>query len=59
MAASVGASPTLPITAVTTAGSQANIEMVDAGEYDLGFVQSDVMSYAYSGTNLFLSLIHI
>ena len=41
------------ITAVTTAGSQANIEMVDAGEYDLGFVQSDVMSYAYSGTNLF------
>ena len=27
--------------------------MVDAGEYDLGFVQSDVMSYAYSGTNLF------
>lgn len=41
------------ITAVSTAGSQANIEMVDAGEYDLGFVQSDVMSYAYGGTNLF------
>ena len=41
------------ITAVSTAGSQANIEMVDAGEYDLGFVQSDVMSYAYAGTNLF------
>ena len=45
--------PGLTINAVTTAGSQANIEMVDADEYDLGFVQSDVMSYAYAGTNLF------
>ena len=42
------------ITAVSTAGSQANIEMVDAGEYDLGFVQSDVMDYAYNGTRLFV-----
>ncbi len=43
----------LKITAVTGNGSQANIEDMDAGFYQLGFCQSDVMSYAYSGTNLF------
>lgn len=42
------------ITAVTSSGSQANIEMVDAGQQQLGFVQSDVMSYAYDGTRLFV-----
>ena len=26
---------------------------MDAGDAQLGFVQSDVMSYAYNGTNLF------
>ena len=45
--------PGISINAVTSAGSQANIEMVDADQYDLGFVQSDVMSYAYAGTNIF------
>lgn len=43
----------LKVTAVTGNGSQANIEDMDAGFYQLGFCQSDVMSYAYSGTNLF------
>ena len=42
------------ITAVTSDGSQANLEMVDAGRQQLGFVQSDVMSYAYNGTRLFV-----
>ena len=42
------------ITAVTSDGSQANIEMVDGDEQQLGFVQSDVMDYAYNGTRLFV-----
>jgi len=41
------------ITAVTSGGSQANIEDIAAEANQLGFVQSDVMSYAFSGTNLF------
>ena len=41
------------VTAVVSNGSQDNIEMMDMGEYQLGFVQTDVMSYAYDGTNLF------
>ena len=42
------------ITAVTSGGSQTNIEMVDGDEQQLGFVQSDVMDYAYNGTRLFV-----
>ena len=41
------------ITAVTSGGSKANIEDIAAEANQLGFVQSDVMSYAYTGTNLF------
>lgn len=41
------------VTAVVGNGSQANIEDLDSGAVQLGFCQSDVMSYAYSGTNLF------
>ncbi len=41
------------ITAVTSGGSKANIEDSAAEANQLGFVQSDVMSYAYSDTNLF------
>lgn len=41
------------MTAITSGGSQANIEALDAHDADLGFVQSDVMAYAYNGTNLF------
>ena len=41
------------ITAVTSGGSQANIEDMTAGDVQLGFVQSDVMSYAYNGERLF------
>ena len=33
--------------------SKDNIEMMDMEEYQMGFVQTDVMSYAYDGTNLF------
>ena len=41
------------VTAIVGNGSQANIEDLDAGAVQLGFSQSDVMSYAYKGTNLF------
>lgn len=41
------------VTAVVSGGSKDNIEMMDMEEYQMGFVQSDVMSYAYEGTNLF------
>ena len=41
------------VTAIVGNGSQANIEDLDAGAVQLGFSQSDVMSYAYQGTNLF------
>ena len=44
------------VTAVTGNGSQANVEDMDAGFYQLAFCQSDVMSYAYAGTNLFADL---
>jgi len=43
----------LDITAVTGNGSQSNIEDLAAGSVQLGFCQSDVMSYAYEGINLF------
>ena len=39
--------------AVSTDGSKANIQGVDAGDYQLGTVQSDVMAYAWNGTNTF------
>lgn len=41
------------VTAVTSGGSKANIEDLVAGDVQLGFVQSDVMSYAYTGKSLF------
>ena len=41
------------VTAITSGGSKANIETMEAGDAQLGFVQSDVMAYAYNGTSLF------
>lgn len=41
------------ITAVVGNGSKANVEDLASGGAQLAFCQSDVMSYAYSGTNLF------
>ena len=41
------------ITAVAGNGSQANVDDLDAGAAQLGFCQSDVMSYAYAGTSIF------
>lgn len=41
------------VTAVTSNGSQANVEDIDGNAVQLAFVQSDVMSYAYNGEKLF------
>lgn len=43
----------LSVTAVTSNGSQANIEDLAAGNVQIAFVQSDVMSYGYDGKRLF------
>ncbi|MCI8812819.1 MAG: TAXI family TRAP transporter solute-binding subunit [Oscillibacter sp.] len=45
------------VTAVTSGGSKANIEDLAAGDVQLGFVQSDVMSYGYNGERLFDSAV--
>ncbi|MBR2459966.1 MAG: TAXI family TRAP transporter solute-binding subunit, partial [Clostridia bacterium] len=39
--------------AVSTDGSKANIQGIASGDYQLGTVQSDVMAYAWNGTNTF------
>ncbi len=39
--------------AVSTDGSKANILGIAEGDYQLGTVQSDVMAYAWAGTNAF------
>ena len=49
----VSSNTDVSVTAVVGNGSQANVEDLDAGAVQMGFCQSDVMSYAYSGTNLF------
>ena len=41
------------VTVVSTDGSKANIQGIAAGNYQLGTVQSDVMSYAWEGTRAF------
>ena len=46
LAGKVGESTSTTVTAITSGGSQANIEAMDVGDAQLGFVQSDVMAYA-------------
>ena len=41
------------VTVVSTDGSKANIQGIDAGDYQLGTVQSDVMAYAWEGSRSF------
>ena len=43
------------VTPVSSDGSKANIESIDVGDYQLGFVQSDVMAYAWTGARSFES----
>ena len=53
LASKVSETTSTNVTAIASGGSQANIEYIDLGDADLGFVQSDVMAYAYDGTRLF------
>lgn len=41
------------VTAVSTGGSKVNIQSIQDGDYQLGFAQSDVMTYAWNGTRAF------
>ena len=41
------------VTALSGNGSQANVQALEDGDADLAFCQSDVLAYAYDGTNLF------
>ena len=43
------------VTAVSTAASKANIQSIGDGDYQIGFTQSDVMSYAWEGSRSFES----
>ena len=45
------------VTAITSGGSKANIEALQAGDAQFGFVQSDVMAYGYAGDRLFDSAV--
>ncbi len=45
----------IDVTVVSTDGSKANIQGIQAGDYQLGTVQSDVMSYGWEGTRSFES----
>lgn len=53
LAGQVSSATDTTVTAITSGGSQANIDALDFGDAELAFVQSDVMSYAYEGTNTF------
>jgi len=41
------------VTAVSTGGSKVNIQSVQNGDFQLGFAQSDVMTYGWEGTRAF------
>ena len=43
----------ITVNAQTSGGSKANLLSIDAGDATMAFVQNDVMSYAYNGTDLF------
>ena len=53
LAGQVTAATDTKVTAITSGGSQANILALSDGDAQLAFAQSDVMAYAYNGTNLF------
>ena len=49
----IKASAGIGVNVVSTDGSKANILGIDAGNYQLGTVQSDVMAYAWEGSRSF------
>ena len=53
LASYVSGNTDVKVTALTSGGSQANIEDLTAGNVQICFAQSDVMAYAYNGERLF------
>ena len=53
IAQDVTANTPTTVTAISSDGSKANVLLLKSGDAQLGFCQSDVMAYAYNGTNLF------
>ena len=53
LAGKISETTSTTVTAITSGGSAANIEALQMGDAQIGFVQSDVMAYAYEGTRLF------
>ena len=53
IAQDVSANTNVNVTAISSDGSKANILMLESGDAQLGFSQSDVMAYAYNGTSTF------
>jgi TRAP transporter TAXI family solute receptor len=43
----------IQVTAIQSGGSVDNIHLLRSGRADIAFVQNDIMTYAYYGTNLF------
>jgi hypothetical protein len=53
LAGKISETTSTSVTAITSNGSQANIDALDMGDAQLGFVQTDVGAYAYEGSRLF------
>ena len=53
IAQDVSANTATNVTAISSDGSKANVLLLQSGDAQLAFCQSDVMAYAYAGTNLF------
>ena len=53
LAQKVSEATSTSVTAITSGGSAANIYAIQDGDAQLGFAQSDVLSYAYAGTRTF------
>ncbi len=53
LATYLGQETDVKVTVNSTGGSAANITGIDDGTYDLATVQSDVLGYAYNGTNTY------
>ena len=53
LAGQVSSDTDTQVTAITSGGSQANVDALDMGDAEIGFAQSDVMAYAYEGSERF------
>ena len=56
LAGKISETTSTSVTAITSGGSQANIDNLDMGDAQIGFVQTDVGAYAYEGSRLFADI---